>query len=197
MPPVSSAIRLGGGTVGFRHTRLTFLQTPECFTGSVDVRHTAQPTALSGETSMSKATKPVLTYAQFAHDIGAHSRLTLEVSLVWHKQWLKATPQTRTAMRDEFMTHFTMGLLKCAMPQAVRILTATISQRTKVQHNAYMAASQKFKHHISRDSKKTESKPVKSKRMSADVRAAAKAYLAQFDNVTDAIAALKAVAPKK
>lgn len=150
---------------------------------------------------MSKATKPVLTYAQFAHDIGAHSRLTLEVSLVWHKQWLKATPQTRTAMREEFMTHFTMGLLKCAMPQAVRILTATISQRTKVQHNAYMAASQKFKHHISRDGAKSAAakpvKPVKSKRMSAEVRAAAKAYLAQFKSVADAIAAINAVAPKK
>ena len=147
---------------------------------------------------MSKATKPVLTYAQFAHDIGAHSRLTLEVSLVWHKQWLKATPQTRTAMREEFMTHFTMGLLKCTMPQAVRILTATISQRTKVQHNAYMAASQKFKHHISRDSQKNEAKPeVKRMRLSADVRAAAKAYLTQFDSVEDAIKALRAISPKK
>lgn len=39
-----------------------------------------------------------------------------------------------------------------------------------------------------------EAKPVKSMRLSADVRAAAKAYLAQFDSVTDAIKALKAVA---
>ena len=61
---------------------------------------------------MSKATQVELTYAQFAHDIGAHQRLTLAVSLVWHKQWLKATPQTRTALRDEFMTHFTMGMLE-------------------------------------------------------------------------------------
>jgi hypothetical protein len=35
--------------VGFRHTRLTFRQTPVCFTGSVDVRHNAQPTALHQE----------------------------------------------------------------------------------------------------------------------------------------------------
>ena len=146
---------------------------------------------------MSKATQVELTYAQFAHDIGAHSRLTLAVSLVWHKQWLKATPQTRKAMRDEFMANFTMGLLECTMPQAVRILTATISQRTKVQHNAYMAASQKFKHHISRDSAKSETKPAKSNRLSADLRAAAKAYLAQCTDVAQAIAALKAVAPKK
>lgn len=146
---------------------------------------------------MSKATQVELTYAQFAHDIGAHQRLTLAVSLVWHKQWLKATPQTRTALRDEFMTHFTMGMLECTQSQAVRILTAPISKRTKAQHAAYMAASQKFKYHISRDGVKSETKPVKSKRLSAGVRAAAKDYLAQFASVADAIAALRAVAPKK
>ena len=39
-----------------------------------------------------------------------------------------------------------------------------------------------------------EAKPVKSMRLSAEARQAAKAYLAQFDNVADAIKALKAVA---
>jgi hypothetical protein len=39
-----------------------------------------------------------------------------------------------------------------------------------------------------------EAKPVKAMRLSADARAAAKAYLAQFDSVADAIKALKAVA---
>jgi len=37
-------------------------------------------------------------------------------------------------------------------------------------------------------------KPVKSMRLSAEARQAAKAYLAQFDSVADAIKALKAVA---
>lgn len=39
-----------------------------------------------------------------------------------------------------------------------------------------------------------EAKPAKSMRVSADVRQAAKAYLANFDNVADAIKALRAVA---
>jgi hypothetical protein len=39
-----------------------------------------------------------------------------------------------------------------------------------------------------------EAKPVKSMRLSAEARQAAKAYLAQFDSVADAIKALKAVA---
>lgn len=143
---------------------------------------------------MSKATKPVLTYAQFAHDIGAHQRLTLAVSLVWHKQWLKATPQTRAALRDEFMTHFTMGMLECTQSQAVRILTAPISKRTKAQHAAYMAASQKFKYHISRDGVKSETKPVKSMRIPREMRVAAKDFLAMFKSAEDAIKVLRAVA---
>jgi hypothetical protein len=39
-------------------------------------------------------------------------------------------------------------------------------------------------------------KPVKSARLTAEARQAAKAYLAQFDNMAQAIAALKAVAAK-
>lgn len=39
-----------------------------------------------------------------------------------------------------------------------------------------------------------EAKPVKSMRLSAEARAAAKTYLAQFDSVADAIKALRAVA---
>jgi hypothetical protein len=39
-----------------------------------------------------------------------------------------------------------------------------------------------------------EAKPVKAMRLSAEARQAAKAYLAQFDSVADAIKALKAVA---
>jgi len=39
-----------------------------------------------------------------------------------------------------------------------------------------------------------EAKPAKSMRLSAEARAAAKAYLAQFDSLTDAIKALRAVA---
>lgn len=41
-----------------------------------------------------------------------------------------------------------------------------------------------------------EAKPVKAMRLSTEARQAAKAYLAQFDNVAQAIAALKAIAAK-
>ena len=41
-----------------------------------------------------------------------------------------------------------------------------------------------------------DTKPTKSMRLTAEARQAAKAYLAQFDNMAQAIAALKAVAAK-
>lgn len=134
-----------------------------------------------------------LTLSQFAHDLGAHQRITTEVSLVWHKQWLKADAVTRTALRDEFLTHFTMGMLACTMPQAVRILTKTKGERTAKEQGAYMAASQKFKYHISRDGAKSKPAEQTSQRIPADLRAAAKAYLAHFDNVADAIKVLRAL----
>lgn len=131
---------------------------------------------------MSKATKVELTYAQFANDLGAHQRLTLEVSAVWHRQYVKASAVTRKALRDEFMTHFVAGMMACTVHAAVRILTGTISQRTKAQQNAYMAASQKFKYHISRDGTKSEaSTPVKAMRISTERRARAMDFLSEFE----------------
>lgn len=140
---------------------------------------------------MSKLT---LTLSQFAHDLGAHSRITREVSLVWHKQWLSADQVTRQALRDEFLREFIRGALGCKPAEAVRILTSPKGERTAAEQEAYMAASQKFKYHISRDGAKDAKPEPKSMRLSADARAAAKAYLAHFENVQDAIAALRAVA---
>lgn len=143
---------------------------------------------------MSKATKPVLTYAQFANDLGAHQRLTLAVSLVWHKQYTSANAVTRTALREEFLTHFTMGMLECTMPQAVRILTTPKGERTEAQNKAYQAASQKFKYHIARDGAKSAAKPAASLRISREMRGAAKDFLAMFKSAEDAIKVLRAVA---
>ena len=132
---------------------------------------------------MSKATKVELTYAQFANDLGAHQRLTLAVSLVWHKQYVKATAVTRTALREEFLTNFTMGMLECTMTQAVRILTTPKGERSEKQNKAYQAASQKFKYHISRDgskSKPAQAEPVVNTRVSTVHRTAAMDFLGYF-----------------
>ena len=138
---------------------------------------------------MSKLT---LTLSQFAHDLGAHQRITREVSIVWHEQWLAADQVTRQALRDEFLREFVRGALGCKPAEAVRILTTPKGDRTAAEQDAYMAASQKFKYHISRDGAK-DAKPVQRMRVNKDLRALAEAYLANFESVADAIAVLRAV----
>ena len=136
---------------------------------------------------MSKAVP--LTLYQFAHDLGAHQRLTREVSFVWHKQYAKATPATRQAMREEFMAAFVLGYCRGEKSHSIR-------------RNAEMAASQKFKYHISRDgAKDAKAQPEPSRqRVSKVHRDAAMDFLANFEGDTleeqikQALAVLRIVA---
>ena len=133
---------------------------------------------------MSKAVRIPLTYAEFAHDLGAHSRLTREVSLVWHRQYTKADTATKQAMREEFLTHFISGYVKCTEKQAMRILIKGAPERTVEQKQAYEAASQKFLYHISRTGAK--SKPAAqtgqtSHRIPAHLRSVAMDFLGEFE----------------
>lgn len=133
---------------------------------------------------MSKAVHIPLTYAEFAHDLGAHSRLTREVSLVWHRQYTKANPATRQAMREEFLVQFISGYVKCNEKQAMRILIKGAPERTAEQKQAYEAASQKFLYHISRTGAK--SKPAAqteqtSHRIPAHLRSVAMDFLGEFE----------------
>ena len=134
-------------------------------------------------------TETTLTFSQFAHDLGLHSRITREVSLVWHKQYLTATPATRHAMREEFMKAFFDGYV-----QGVRKLTP------EIKRNAEMAANQKFKYHISRDGVKDQPKAApKAMRVDKAMRNTAMDFLGNFEGesldaqVKQAIALLKAM----
>ena len=131
---------------------------------------------------MSKAT---LTLSQFAQDLGAHSRITRDVSLVWHKQYVKADAVTRKALREEFMTHFIIGFMQCTEKQAMRILITSAPERTADQKKAYEAASQKFLYHISRTGAKSQpAQAQSSKRIAPKVRSAAMDFLAEFEGET-------------
>ena len=130
-----------------------------------------------------------LTFIQFAHDIGAHARLTREVSLVWHEQFANGTPATRNAMRAQFMQAFIDGYCK-----DVRNLTA------EIKRNAEMAANQKFKYHISRDGAKDKPKAEpKHMRVSKAMRDIAMDFLGNFEGesldeqIKQAIALLNAM----
>lgn len=130
-----------------------------------------------------------LTFTQFAHDIGAHARLTREVSLVWHEQYRTATPATRKAMREQFVAAFIEGYC-----EGVRNLTP------EIKRNAEMAANQKFKYHISRDGAKDKPKAApKAMRVDKAMRDAAMDFLGNFEGesldeqIKQAIALLNAM----
>ena len=128
--------------------------------------------------------KPTLTLSQFAHDLGAHQRITQDVSLVWHRQYTKANPATRQAMREEFLTHFVCGYVQCTEKQAMRILITPAPERSAEHKKAYEAASQKFLYHISRTGAKAKQVTQTQPRVSKHHRDLAMRFLAEFDGET-------------
>lgn len=114
-----------------------------------------------------------LTYAAFAHDLGAHDQLTLSVSLVWHREYLKADAATRTARREEFILHFMIGA-KVPEAKAKKIMAQSRTDRTTEAQQLYDRARAKFTYHIVRPVKKPSSGK-------ADIVAKALALIAQMD----------------
>ena len=90
-----------------------------------------------------------LTYTAFANAIGAHDKLTLEVALVWHREYLKADAATRTARREEFILHFMLGA-KVPEAKAVKIMAQSRTDRTEEAQKLYDRARAKFTYYIVR-----------------------------------------------
>lgn len=97
---------------------------------------------------MAKAIK--LSFANFAHDLGAHTRITLEVSEVWHTEYLTADEVTRKARREEFILNFLKGY-GCKNPEA--IMGQSRDERTADDQKVYDAARAKFTYHVVRPEK--------------------------------------------
>jgi hypothetical protein len=114
-----------------------------------------------------------LTYTAFANAIGAHDKLTLEVALVWHREYIKADAATRTARREEFILHFMLGA-KVPEAKAVKIMALSRTDRTKEAQKLYDRARAKFTYYIVRPVKKPSSGK-------ADIVAQALALIAQMD----------------
>lgn len=93
-----------------------------------------------------------LTYAGFAQSIGLHDHLTLEVSLVWHREYVKADAATRTARREEFILNFLIGA-KVPESRAKRIMEQSRTDRSKEAQKLYDRARAKFAYHIVRKEK--------------------------------------------
>lgn len=88
-----------------------------------------------------------LSFATFAHDLGAHTRITLDVSVVWHEQYNGADAVTRTSMREEFILNFMVGY-GCKNAQA--IMAQSRDERSADDQRVYDAARAKFTYHVVR-----------------------------------------------
>jgi hypothetical protein len=169
--------------VGFGQDVLTLFKTPIWFTGSVDARHIAQPTAQPGETSMSIRTS--------AKSIGNNDSKSEALAASIRKSWGKAKPEKQAEIRLEFMVGYIAGRERISLSEAQAIVEAGKGSGA-INPGAIDRATSGFRYHVMQG--KTKPEPKTSKRYSPELRKAAQAYLAKFDSVGEAIAVLRAVA---
>jgi hypothetical protein len=104
-----------------------------------------------------------LTFATFAHSLGAHQRLTLEASQLWHEEYITADKATQTARREEFILNYLIGYLSKpksdlakVTKHAKKIMGQSRDDRTADDHKLYSAARMKFTYHIVRPEKSAD-----------------------------------------
>ena len=132
-----------------------------------------------------------LTIQQFAFNVGTNTRKIREAADPFHAAYLEATPEQRKDLRQRWMLGHIEGQ---GFKGAERILSEGKGAGANPEHvKAIDRASSDFRYMVIRpDAKPTA--PVKSMRVSKDLRALAEAYLANFENAADAIKVLRAVA---
>jgi hypothetical protein len=143
---------------------------------------------------MSKAT---VTLSRFAFNLGSNDRLTLEASLPFHVAYVSATPEQKAQLKHDWQVGYIQGKAAVDAAKAERILSGGKGgNASKASIDAIDKSYSSFKYHVVRKPKaKAKAAPVQAnQRISKAHRAAAEAYLAQFDNLADAIKALEAVA---
>ena len=132
-----------------------------------------------------------LTIQQFAFNIGNATRKVREAADPFHAAYLEGTPEQRKDLRQRWMLGHLEGQ---GVKGAERILSEGKGSGAKPEHvKAIDRASSDFRYMVVRPEPKT-AEPAKSMRLSKDLRAAAEAYLANFESAADAIKALRAVA---
>ena len=141
---------------------------------------------------MSKAT---VTLSQFAFNLGQFDRLTLEASLPFHKAYVSANPEQKAQLKHDWQVNYIQGKADVDAATAERILSGGKGGKaSKASIEAIDKSYSSFRHHIVRKPKAKAASAQTNQRIGKDVRAAAEAYLAQFDSVADAIKVLRAVA---
>ena len=102
-----------------------------------------------------------ITYDQFAFGIGTQARITLEESVVWHKQYIKEDKEAQKAWAYDWRVNYLMGFLKIDQKQADRILSQSRDERKPDHQKAYKRANSQFVYHIVRPEQATSFKQAK------------------------------------
>jgi hypothetical protein len=132
-----------------------------------------------------------LAIRQFARNVGHMSGTIKSAADTFHAAYKTATPEQQKHLRKEWMLGHLEGQ---GVKDSERVFSLGKGKGvSKASVLAIDRASSDFRYYVVRPVKAAKPEP-KAMRLSAEARAAAKAYLAQFDNVADAIKALRVVA---
>ena len=107
--------------------------------------------------------------------------------------YAKAKPEAQAELAREFKIGYISGREKVSLAVATQIFDAGKGVNA-INVGAIDRATSGFNYHIVSKLETKPAEPVKSMRLSRDVRAAAEAYLAQFESVAEAIKVLRVVA---
>ncbi len=125
--------------------------------------------------------------------IGKKDAQSEALALVIRKAYAKAKPEAQAELAREFKIGYISGREKVSLAVATQIFEAGKGAEA-INAGAIDRATSGFNYHIVGKLETKPAEPVKSMRVARDLRAAAEAYLAQFDSVAEAIKVLRVVA---
>ena len=128
-----------------------------------------------------------------AVSIGKKDAQSEALAIAIRKAYAKAKPEAQAELAREFKIGYISGREKVSLAVATQIFEAGKGVDA-INAGAIDRATSGFNYHIVSKLETKPAEPVKSMRLSRDVRAAAEAYLAQFESVAEAIKVLRVVA---
>ena len=128
-----------------------------------------------------------------AKSIGNNDAKSEALAIAIRKAYAKAQPEKRAELARDFKIGYIAGRERISLSQAEAIFDAGKGAGA-IDAKAIDRATSGFNYHIVQSKTPHAEQPVKSMRLNKDTREAAEAYLSWFDNVEDAIKALRVVA---
>lgn len=136
---------------------------------------------------------------QNAKKIGAADAKLSEIAEGIRKAWLKARDEAKKEIECDFKVGYIAGRERISLSEAEEIFAAGKGKGASAKHIAMIdRAVSGFRYHIAKGGSSTTT-PTKHARISADLRKAAEAFLAEFDGetlnaqITQAIKVLQAM----